>query len=441
MFRFVRQCHCVSSLGLITAHLPPAPAPPSRLDAPSGPGLPDAEHPRLASLTGLRFLAAALVVGVHVIFYTRDHVRDALSSVAGQGQLGVQFFFLLSGFVLTWSQRSVDAPRSFARRRFARIYPTYLVALLAGVAVTAYEGGASPVPVVISCLLLVQAWFPYDSYYFGVNGVSWSLSAEAFFYACFPSVISLLDRARGRQPQLLALLLAAELGTEGWAHLSVSRSAGTGAWLTYIFPAKRLLEFLIGMVVARLLELGRLPWISFRWALGASALACIAAQATSTAAGAEVWGVLPFVALIVAAAQRDLSGRGTPFSSALAIRLGEASFSLYLVHQLVLRTASEAVGHKVFASFAGVPALLFLTVTSVISLAAALALHYGVERPAERWLRGDRRLSAGNKDRGVDPTRRRPPWPRRRPGVRPKLSPVGAESGRRLAPRSRALER
>src|SRR5437764_11248338 len=97
--------------------------------------------------------------------------------VADFGYIGVDFFFVLSGFVLTWSARPDLGPLRFWQNRFARIWPLHLttlgLAVLVGVAV-----GVGDLTALVSNLFLVQAWWPQQHVYFGFNAVSWSLSCE-----------------------------------------------------------------------------------------------------------------------------------------------------------------------------------------------------------------------------------------------------------------------
>src|SRR5689334_3276648 len=108
---------------------------------------------RLPSLTGLRFYAALLVFLSHVALpmatirlIADDKVEYTLLwLVRPGGGLGVTFFFVLSGFILTWSARPSDTARAFWRRRAAKIIPSYLVAwvlamvLVAGAATTLWQ--------------------------------------------------------------------------------------------------------------------------------------------------------------------------------------------------------------------------------------------------------------------------------------------------------------
>src|SRR5215469_15689462 len=82
----------------------------------------------LPSLTGTRWMAAFLVFGLHL--RNLGYLNGAPVDFAGwpfmAGTTGVSFFFVLSGFVLTWSARPRDTAAGFWRRRIARIYPVHL---------------------------------------------------------------------------------------------------------------------------------------------------------------------------------------------------------------------------------------------------------------------------------------------------------------------------
>src|SRR5207244_705333 len=91
---------------------------------------------RLPSLTGLRFYAALLVFLSHaalpiatIRLLADDNTEYTFLWLARPaGGLGVTFFFVLSGFILTWSARPTDTARAFWRRRAAKIIPSYVVA-------------------------------------------------------------------------------------------------------------------------------------------------------------------------------------------------------------------------------------------------------------------------------------------------------------------------
>ena len=166
---------------------------------------PALEHPVLPSLTGLRWVAAFGVFAYHVrnLGYFDGNAQTALSAVVGSGDTGVSLFFMLSGFVLAWSDRADDdtagpvrAALRFWARRAARIWPLHLVAVLAAiiVAATLLPGIRTTSPAaLVANVLLVNAW--HAPWWQAGNPVSWSLTCEAFFYLTFPFLIRLLRSA------------------------------------------------------------------------------------------------------------------------------------------------------------------------------------------------------------------------------------------------------
>ncbi|MDR3082791.1 MAG: acyltransferase, partial [Streptomyces sp.] len=147
-----------------------------------------ASLPLLPSLTGLRWVAALLVFGLHVRnFGYFSGFGDRIATWAfGAGASGVSFFFVLSGFVLTWSVRPNDRTLAFWRRRFARIFPVHLVtAVIALLMAYLLAHQAKPTATqTLANFLLVHSW--WRPWWQTLNPVSWSLACEAFFYAAFP---------------------------------------------------------------------------------------------------------------------------------------------------------------------------------------------------------------------------------------------------------------
>src|SRR4051794_6620867 len=85
---------------------------------------------RLPALTGLRFVAALMVFMFHAInafIFADKNVQSGFDRLFHQAASGVSFFFVLSGFVLTWAVRPTDSIGAFLRRRVVRIYPNHLV--------------------------------------------------------------------------------------------------------------------------------------------------------------------------------------------------------------------------------------------------------------------------------------------------------------------------
>lgn len=223
----------------------------------------------LGPLTGARFLAALWVVlyhsakdfGFQMTYRPSEPILLALwNPIVGQGYLAVDFFFLISGFILAYNYITHDGmvrggKRAFWIARIARIYPVYLL----GIALGAVEylrnshAPASEAITVASHLLLIQSWIP-SALAFDLNGPDWSLAAEALFYALFPLLLPLCARFGRRTLPLVAgaawgvyalvlisfALLGQELGLASYAWLGTIASFN---------PLVRLPEFLVGVAI------------------------------------------------------------------------------------------------------------------------------------------------------------------------------------------------
>ena len=346
---------------------------------------------RLDSLTGLRFLAAVAVFGFHASYLAAGPVADALQVVFGRGASGVGLFFVLSGFVLAWSARPTDTATRVWQRRAARILPTYLVTWLVAGAAASWLIGETPWRAGAANLLLVQAWIPRESIYFGWNGPAWSLSCEAFFYLLLPLILPRVARLSARDRlRLASALVAVDIGLTVVASIATPREAsvldsrfGFVGWLVYICPLGRLPEFVIGLLAASLVRDRQLPRVPVRMAVGLVAAAYAATYASAHFVVQVGVLLVPFALLVVALAQRELADGRSWLAGRRWVVLGEWSYAFYLIHHLLLQVAQRAVGE-----IGDVRAMAWVTVLLAATVLVAGALFRFVERPAERRLRG-----------------------------------------------------
>lgn len=345
---------------------------------------------RLPSLTGLRAVGAFLVFAfhVHVMGFIADSgTRTTMEWIFGSGAVGVSFFFILSGFVLTWSARPGHTAAGFWRRRFAKIYPNHLVTAVVAIGAASVTGSALSLAIVVPNLLLVQGWSPDISVFFGLNTVSWSLACEVFFYALFP----LLHRALVRlPPRWLWPATVAVLGLVWLVPVAAQLlPAADRYWAIWVLPVARLPEFVAGMILARIVSSGRWPAVPV-WPVAALAVTAYLLVRWLPGDFRLVAGTAVPLALVVAAVgaadAADAAGRGTPWATRSAVWLGEISYAFYLVHQIVLRVLAKAAGtgHQPLAGLG--LALVALTV----AVAASWLLYRCVELPAMALIGGRR---------------------------------------------------
>lgn len=342
---------------------------------------------QLTSLTGLRFFAAMAVVlyHLHLYFPTRDSL-----AIFGYGFTGVSFFFLLSGFVLTWSHRPDVRPTRFYWNRIARIWPLHVITMILSMWIPLLSASSpavwSAAPFVLT---LTQAWIPASGFLSAYNGVSWSLSCEVFFYLLFPLLFRSLSIHR--RVAVVGGIVFTVLIISGIC-LSIYTSVPTANYLLGTMPLYRLGEFFLGMCLALAMKRGWRPCLGLLPAGGLIALLTVGLFVASLILNG-MSGPVPviyanmvmapgFLALIAAAASRDLSGSTTMLGSQALVRLGQWSFALYLVHELVIRVARPFLAHVSVEVSLGAALLAVAG-----SIAASGLLHELVEKPAEKWLR------------------------------------------------------
>ncbi|AKZ58680.1 O-acyltransferase [Streptomyces ambofaciens ATCC 23877] len=364
----------------------------------------------LSSLTGLRWYAALTVFACHIAqqgFFADQQVGSALLHITPLGSMAVSIFFILSGFVLAWSARDEDSVPTFWRRRIAKIYPLHLATF--GIAALIIFSLSEPVlpggsvwDGLVPNVLLVQSWLPDATLTASFNTPSWSLSCEIAFYLSFPLWYRLVRRIPARRlwwcaagiavavtcvPLLAGLLPASEEVAPGMSLNEV--------WFAYWLPPVRMLEFVLGIVMALILRAG--IW------KGPGPAVCTALLAASYGLTQMVppiftlvaCSVVPAALLITALADADVHGRRTGLRSATLVRLGQWSFAFYLVHFLIIR-----YGHRLMGGDLGyerqwsTPAAIALSLGMLgVAVLAGGLLHTVVEQPCMR-LFGSRRSAS-----------------------------------------------
>jgi peptidoglycan/LPS O-acetylase OafA/YrhL len=342
----------------------------------------------------MRFIAAFAVFLYHVTMlgpsnphgiglldlFADEGVRKGYEAVFRiAGFTGVSFFFVLSGFVLTWSARPTDPLTGFWRRRFFKIYPLHLVTYVAGLLLltgTAFRA-ANDLP----GLFLIQSWSTNLGVVFAANSPSWSIACEVLFYLLFPVLLPLIARIPARRlVWWIAGMVSAMLAVVTIAYHFVP--AGYQLWFTHTLPPLRLMEFVLGILAARLVILGRWPSIG----LLPSAVLLIAAYVVSLQLpqvfAQTLVTIVPILLVIGAGAMADIQQGPGWLRGRVMVWLGEVSFAFYLVHLIVLMTVRKWVGPT--TSFATGQAVLLLLGCVALTTVVAWLLHAFVEKPVMR---------------------------------------------------------
>ena len=326
----------------------------------------------IGGLQMLRGVAATLVVLFHLQAAAVAEGYDAgLLGWFRGGEVGVDVFFVLSGFVIFHAvegRRDMGALR-FLRQRFWRIVPPYWAVLaltllsLAGLCLM--RGDWSEWPgfgrIVLSVLLL-----PLPDH---VMAVAWTLAVEGLFYLLFAATYF-----RGGAAAAIAALAVWSLVTQVWNLLRLPVDPAFGVLLF-----SGVIEFLFGGLIALAIGRGWRAGAVPALILGAVGLALVVTGHVTFAWGRSWVAGLPSAALVYGLAA------GNWRMPAWTLVWGEASYLLYLLHLLVFSIAGTLLRMTGIAPYGSTISMLGL---GALSIAVSVAATLWLERPYRRWSRG-----------------------------------------------------
>jgi len=348
-----------------------------------------ARAPNLPALTGVRFFAAMAVLLFHygAGFSNRIHAPSPVSHLLHNGFLGVSLFFVLSGFIITYSHFSQALPArevgGFYWARVARIYPVYLLALILDLPTLAVP---LHLPNALAVLTMTQAWTPPASH-LGLSWVmqAWTLSIEAAFYVLFPLYWPWVRRMNRAGTIVLALACAAFVVAFGVPTISPGLTTvpllGSQVWVP--IPLFRLAEFTYGMAICQMfmrwpLFPGTRPVrarvanvLEIGLSLGMAAVLVTADSAHAKA----LFTVLTGLFILVAAHGAGVISR--LMSTPALLLLGGASYSIYILQQPI---------HSLCSALIRAP--YDQMISPVATIACAIVAYTFVEQPARRLLMG-----------------------------------------------------
>lgn len=328
----------------------------------------------LLSIQYLRAAASLLVVILHAGNRMEENIAEGVLSVIALGHVGVDLFFVISGFIIwTTCGKSNISSGQFLIRRTMRVVPIYWVATFAWVFLM-FVGGASWISLnpshIIKSLFFIPHWSPtFQGTFWPVLVPGWTLIFEMFFYGIFaltlfaPAYLRLYVFAG-----ILILLIA--------SGLVIAPTTAPAA----IYSSPLLLEFLGGVLIAELLRRQRIheriSGISLL--LGLTILGVAGGYAIPDQTSWSRPLILGSSSLLIVLGLIGLEGR-LPYINILK-RLGDASYSIYLFHVLVIVILYE-ITERVSLISENTPATGFILMSLLLSGWVGLLLHDWLERP------------------------------------------------------------
>ena len=404
------------------------------------------DRPDIPALTGLRFYAAFFVLIAHgcaALLAVHETPDGAIYWIRQASGFGMTLFFVLSGFVIHYNYADlvtgagVKGIGSYLWARFARLYPLFLLMMLIYFLVSSrhidyWTGHAERLSSTFRALpyflVSVQSWLyvvidgnPLLDAIGGASPITWSISTEWFFYFLYLAFVWLVLKLRTPQVALLVILLWCLVWTviaaglydrtdriNSWAVAHFGPVADIGErpqdsfvrWLLYFSPYLRLGEFVLGALVAQLYARLRSVTVS-RPENSVGAAGFVAAAASAVAAtyveyspnvGTTIlremnmnFALAPSAALLIFCAARYRGAIFRPLTCRPVMVLGEASYSIYLVHLVMLTAAARLLAPAAHGILYDVAELLFIT---IIIFLISIALYAFYEAPARKLLRG-----------------------------------------------------
>lgn len=339
----------------------------------------------LNNIQNLRALAAYAVVAYHCLIRFL-HPADPLGrSYLDLPSGGVDLFFVISGFVMVHTTRDDETSAWFATKRIARIVPLYWLATLVVIALVMIrpwffsEAQLTPDAILSSLFFIPHADASGQAY--PILGVGWTLNYEMMFYTLF--AISLMLPRSYRLPGVVALIslvwLTANLAGANLPDQSV---------IAHFYSKPILFEFAAGCVLAHALRNASViafvranPVWPFALA-GLAGFAILPAIVPLDQPSILRYG-LPAFLLVFAAAAQDLHRTRAP--ETVLTQLGDASYSAYLLHPIIIVIAAQVViavmGNGIVAE------LILLAIVLVATALVSIASMRVFEKPTAAWIR------------------------------------------------------
>lgn len=346
----------------------------------------------IKSLTSLRFIAALGVFFSHAgVIGTSDiPLAKTLANYFFYGYTGVTFFYILSGFIISYSYHwhKVSGKydlADFMIFRVSRLFPVHILSICSLFIVFGLYNHLDSInyKTLISNLTLTQSFVPDKDYYFSFNAVSWSISCEMFFYIAF-CLLSKLRTSYILAITAFSLLINIYMATNGKSELS-------DHWLFYINPIFRLSDFMIGVLIARLyMKLSWKPGVAAGTSMEILSIASLAITILIASGYVDNMNIkydlmfIPAMMMIVLSFSFDSGLISKVLSARSFILLGDASFSLYMFHWIIMEK-SKLYFDMSFKNADDI--VYFVSLNFVMSVFVSVIVYKAFETPINKFIR------------------------------------------------------
>ncbi len=347
-------------------------------------------------LTGIRAYAAWWVVLYHLVKESATLFPDSyeyMNLVVAGGYLGVDLFFILSGFIISYNYAelfqtfSLTEYSKFLWMRLARIYPVHLFTLfllLPLLGAASFLGYQLTMPELFTTkdflknIFLVHAWeIPQSGSW---NSPAWSISSEWLAYLCFPFLIILIRNIRKTSTIIFSILTVLFIMA---ALCSTLNYAGTASYAVFRISA----EFLAGCLLYKLYHSdwgAKANWgfISFLSILTIWLI-------TPALHSFDILGfwLVPFFAILIYALSYENGTLANLFSTQPMLYWGKVSYSLYMTHGICIFVLRKLLPVTSYAENSIVIRVGIIGVYLIVIMIAAVLTYNLIEENGRRWMR------------------------------------------------------
>ncbi len=345
-------------------------------------------------LTSLRFFFSFSVMASHFMFL-RDSsslfLRSIFENILFEG-FEICFFYVLSGFILTYRHHQDFETHNNNKKRFyisriARIYPLHIITFVIAIPLVLNQSSGINLPEIakfFSNLFLLQSFIPLREYYFTYNSVSWSISNDVFFCFIFPFVIPLISKLIKRQKKLIYIISILLIIPTLMLIIPENKQHD----FFYINPFFRCFDYILGVFLFYLYRYIKTKQIHINYTLAEiGSLALLVLFVYLSPMAPEVTRHSAYYWIPMASIVLSFSFQNGKLSNILSkpffTFLGSLSFSIFLIHALIIRYFNIINGRYMGIENDYIKMGLIITTTLIASYISSTY----IERPLGRYVK------------------------------------------------------
>ena len=304
-------------------------------------------------------------------------LSHSFSSLGHWGAAGVSFFIILSGFLesMKYSNYSTIPGGGLALNKIYKIYSLHLLMLLISLPLSYHFLKSSGILKYLISLManaiMVQSWIPLKPIYFSFNGVAWYLTLVVFFAAITPKIITYAVKIKKIYFTIVGLILLE------FCWCTLCKDSEINHWLIYIFPIARLIDYSLGIFTWLLVsKQDKVNYLSLTTAIIIEIIFLTTVIFTRNEYFLSFLWAVPSIIIIGEIYKIEVIVKRKAiyrvFTNKMMVLIGNISFELFLIHQLVIRYITAINSYFNL----GVNLVIKVLISFIISFCCSYLFHY-----------------------------------------------------------------